>query len=142
MSISKTNCVTFGVQAGDKESDQAVKPYYMKLRRALADRCRRDYGQHLKEMAFVLRIDGSIWHWEKSGCDHLRVKRSGEATVDIFMPISVWQAGASAIQAYLYEHTLHGFKLMYEKMAQKGILLNTEALSADFEAALDDFLKG
>src|SRR5690242_3405491 len=85
--------ISFGVQAGDKESNTVVAPLYMRLRKLLEEKCSRGYGEELKELAFVLRIDGTIWHWEKSGCDNLRAKKNGEATIDIFMPLDVWKGG-------------------------------------------------
>ena len=134
--------VTLGVQAGDEVSDNVVEPYYMLLRRLLRDKCNHDYGSIIKELAFVLRIDGSIWHWEKYGCDHLRLqKKSGYATVDVFMPIEVWQGeDDKKLKVFFVTQFSEGFGLMLAKILKTGIEINDKKLTADFNSAIKDFI--
>jgi hypothetical protein len=135
------NYVTFGVQAGDVEAGNAVKPYFMKLRKLLADHCSGGYGETVDalELGFVLRIDGSIWHWEKYGCNNLRVKKTGEATIDIFMPVEVWKKGGLNIQQFLSSEVRKGFALMTDRLVKKGIAFDKEKLTAYFELAMTNF---
>jgi hypothetical protein len=134
--------ISLGVQAGDEKADVIIKPFYIKLRKLLSEKCSRGYGEKFKELAFVLRIDGTIWHWEKSGCDNLRVKKSGEATIDIFMPIDIWtQANNSLIQQFLFEEIKKGFSLMIERLVSKGIMFEKDNLITDFESAMASFVE-
>jgi hypothetical protein len=139
--INTQSYISLGVQAGDEKADNIIKPFYMRLRKLFLDKCSRGYGEKLKELAFVLRIDGAIWHWEKSGCDNLRVKKSGEATIDIYMPIEIWtQSNNKLIQQFLLDEIKNGFSLMIERLVFKGVPFEKESLIADFESAMSSFV--
>lgn len=133
--------VTLGVQSGDSISGNTVEPYFMGLRRLLRDKCSHDYGSVIKEFAFVLRIDGSIHHWEKQGCDYLRLqKKSGYATVDVFMPLEVWQgADDKKLKEFFVTQFSEGFRLMLERTLKAGIAIDDKKLRADFNLAIEEF---
>lgn len=139
MSSNDSAYISFGVQAGDKEANAAVSPHYLELRKLLAEKCSRGYGPKFKEMAFVLRIDGAIWHWGKSGCDNLQGKKRGEATVDIFMPMNIWQQGEDEIRDFLVKETSKGFILMLDKLLSLGVSFNQDELASDFDSAIKLF---
>ncbi len=130
--------ITFGVQAGDPAANAIVQSHYMRLREALREHCRGDYSETIKEFGFVLRIDGEILRWQKTGCDHLRVSpKRGYATVDIFMPIDVWEDHRpSRIPSFLRQHVEEGFAQIMERIASKKIAIRTEELYSDFRKAM------
>lgn len=134
--------VSLGVQAGDKDADKAVSPHYLALRRLLAEKCTATYSEVIREFAPVLRIDGSIWHWDKQGCGNVRVqKKSGYATVDIFMPVEIWSGGdGKCIRRYLVTHLTSGIESMLEKASGAGISVDRSKLIADVAAATSEFL--
>jgi hypothetical protein len=137
MNAEHKSYVTFGVQAGGKEADAAVEPAYMRLRKLLAEKCARGYGPGLIDFGFVLRIDGNVWHWEKRGCANLRVTKKGDATIDIFMPTSIWKGESyENIRDFLAVQTREGFALMLQKAIKKGIEFDHQSLLNDFESAL------
>ena len=140
MTATRHEYITLGGQMGDREAYAAVSPYSLKLRKLLAEKCCRGYGPNFREMAYVLRVDGTGWHWEKSGCAGVRVTKSGAATVDIYMPVDVWKAGGASIRNFLAEHVKQGFELMLSRLISKKISLDSEGLSADFMAAVNEFL--
>lgn len=132
--------ISLGVQAGDKEANAAVAPHYMQLRKLFAEHCSRGYGASFKEMAFILRIDGEIWHWEKYGCKNPKAKRSGESSVEIYMPIEVWKGGDSIkINAFLRTELHIGFSLMLAKLESFSVEFDKFKLVSDFEGALAAF---
>jgi len=137
MSEAAKGRVTFGVQAGDKEAHTAARPVFMRLRLLLREKCNGDYGEELKELAFVLRVDGEIDHWEKTGCDNLRVTKKGDATIDIFMPIEAWQRKSyEDIRDFLAAHARDGFAQMLKGLLKKGFAFESAKLVADFELAM------
>lgn len=131
--------ITIGAQMGDRDADTAVCPSFMRLSKLFTKHCSRGYGDTFKYFGFVLRIDGAISYWEKSGCDKLRGRRSGEATIDVYMPIPVWKAGPLSIQKYLEVEIRNGFFLMLEKLIKLGVVLDKDNLIADFEVAMAEF---
>lgn len=133
--------ITFGVQAGDSAANAVVQPHYMRLREVLREHCRGDYSEAIKEFAFVLRIDGKISQWQKIGCDYLRVSpKRGCATVDIFMPMDVWEDHRSSqIPSFLRHYIEEGFMQIMERVASKKIAIKTEELYSDFGRAMAAF---
>lgn len=89
----------------------------------------------------MLRIDGALSNWHKTGCDYLRVTpKHGYATVDIFMPEETWQGGDRIrISGYLDKYTRTGFQMMLERVLRKNITIDSEALTKDFEASMLEF---
>lgn len=129
-----------GVQAGDSDANQVVAPLYLSLRRSLSENCQRGYGEKLKEIAFVLRIDGKIWHWEKSGCENLKIKKAGLASIDIFMPITVWQNRTpKEIMLFIKNEITIGFFLILEKLKARKIEFDEINLIRDFETAINEW---
>lgn len=140
MKQSNETYITFGVQAGDKQGNDIVSPFYLKLRKNLAEKCSNGYGNGLKELAFILRIDGALWHWDKSGCSNLRANKKGEASVDIYMPVDIWKPGdKERIKHFLITETKNGFYMMIDKLTKLNISFNAELLIQDFNQAMDSF---
>ena len=110
--------ITLGVQAGDAEVDASLEPFYMPLRRLLAQRCIGPYSASIDEFALVLRIDGAIWHWGFEGCKNLRLhKKRRYITVDIGVPRSRWDGLPSIeIKRYLANCVKLGLKIMVRKL--------------------------
>jgi hypothetical protein len=133
--------ITFGVDAGGSAAGSTCEPFFMALRKSLARNTQKAYGEIIKEFAFVLRIDGDIGYWKKTGCDYLRVTpKHGYATVDIFMSEEIWRDGdGGKIRDYLAEHAETGFNMMLNRVKQKKIPLDAELLTSDFERAIGEF---
>jgi hypothetical protein len=136
--------VTFGVQAGDPAADEVVRPHYLRLRNALSEHCKGDYSETIKSFDFVLRIDGALWHWRKTGCGNLRVSpKLGYCAIDIFMPVEVWEdPRASRIPSYLHHYTEEGFEKMMARVASKKITIACDEFCIDFGRAMAAFRDG
>jgi len=143
MTTSFSQVFSLSVQAGDKAADRAVAPHYEALRRKLARHCLTHYSPVIKEFSPVLHIDGAVWRWDLWGHSNTRVqKNSGHATVDIFMPSGIWQAGsAQDIRLYMARHLRGGIESLARKISSLGIHLDRMRLLGDLDLALEDFLK-
>ena len=94
MNAVDRGCVTLGADVGGKDASIATSEHVMALRKSLEQACRGPYSAVIKEFALILRIDGSVQSWGKSGVENGRLqKKAGYATVDIFMPQDVWKSG-------------------------------------------------
>jgi hypothetical protein len=95
--------VTLGVDAGGKDADGITREHYMALRRLLAEECRGPYGSAFDEFSLVLRIDGSVQAWGKSGVDNIRFQKTSRyATADVFVPLHAWRdRSGSSIREFL-----------------------------------------
>lgn len=140
MNLRTASRVSLGVQAGDPEADAAVKPHYMDLRTRLGSRCHGNYGAGFNELGIVLRIDGRIWHWEKSGCANLRVTKKGDVSIDIFMPKTVWhKTGSRGIRDFLAVEALNAAQMTIGRLKQKKLAFKASEFEADFASAIAEF---
>jgi hypothetical protein len=141
MSSGSNATVSFGVQAGDKSADAAVSPHYLALRQLLARTCVGPYSELIREFRLVLRIDGSIWHWEKTGPEGARIqKKSGYATVDIYMPKSAWDGkDPSSIREFLATETANAVALIADRAYEAGVPLDRQHLASDIDAVMRAF---
>jgi hypothetical protein len=140
--MSKGTVFTLGVQAGDKAADAAMSPHYMSLRQLLAAEMSGSYSDDLDEFAPVLRIDGSIWHWDREGVANVRVsKKARHATVDVFVPESVWKGSAAEkIRSYLAEQLQVAFESMLQRSESNKIRVDVQRLKVDLAKVVKRFL--
>lgn len=129
--------VTLGAQVGGRDADEAMRPHYLPLRQLLAVACVGPYSAILREIALVLRIDGSLDQWERRGVALVRMQRKGGyATADIFVPVPVWRDGDDrAIRAFLAEHTRAAIRQIIERARGAGIPIEAERLLGDVSLA-------
>jgi hypothetical protein len=118
------NRVSLGVQEGGPTSSPIVTPFYMGLRRALARSFPDLDSVQGTEVAFVLRIDGDISYWNKSGPGYLRLyKKRKEVTLDLFMPRSAWEGVTGPqIEAFLKDIIRQGFEMVIARLKKEKIL--------------------
>jgi len=93
MSDTSRAFVTLGADVGGKDAHDATHAHILAFRRLLADTCRGPYSETIKEIALVLRIDGSVHTWGKRGIEGVALqKRSTLATADIYVSRDVWES--------------------------------------------------
>jgi hypothetical protein len=133
---------SLGAQVGDTNAREALVQHYMFLRKALESTMSGSYSDDIVEFAPVLRIDGAIWHWDREGVDNLRVsKKKATATIDVFVPVSVWQgASASAIRRYLGHYLGVAFRMMGDRIRSKGLDCDVTRLERDIAMVIDKFM--
>lgn len=134
--------VTLGVQAGDPKANDAVTPHYQELRRLLAAQCAKSYGADFIEFAPVLRIDGDIWHWNKSGFDNVRInKKSKIATFDVYLAIEAWKdQPAEIIRRHIIEGVHGGMREIVDKAQKQKLDIHSCELLADIDQVTKLFL--
>jgi hypothetical protein len=139
--VEPASPITLGAQVGDQRANEATGVHHTDLRKLLRENCVGPYSAEIDEFAFVLRIDGDIWHWDFEGAEKLRLSRKRRyITVDIGVPRSRWQGvTAEEIRKYLADSLEQGLAQMVEKLTKSKIDVNAEALTADFSNALRKF---
>jgi hypothetical protein len=144
VTTSLPDTVTLGVQAGDKDVASKLEPYYMKLRRLLAKKCVGPYCPAVDEFAIVLRIDGSIWHWDFEGCKYLRLsKRKRYVTIDIGVPPRVsGDTDAEAVKRYLMDNVSDALSRMMGRLVERKFDVDVARMRNDLQAVSAAFLGG
>ena len=125
--------VTLGADVGGKDAHEATHEYVLSLRRLLQQKCVGPYGTTVKEFALVLRIDGSVQAWGKSGADNSAFQRKGTfATADIFVPVSAWSGrDAANIRKVLAAGVVDAIETLAELAERKKIDIAIESLRRD-----------
>lgn len=134
--------VTVGAQMGDKRASNVVTPHFMALKRMLNRFCAKEYSREVREFAFVLRVDGEIWHWNLEGCDRMRrSKKDRYITIDVYVPRRRWDGVEDTeIRKYLAECFSEGLQRMISKLEQDKVAVDGDALLEDFAAAKTHYL--
>jgi hypothetical protein len=87
--------LTLGADVGGPDAHVATHEHILALRKGLQQDCGSSYSEVLSKIHLVLRIDGSVQSWGKSGVDHVFVRPAfGYATADVFVPAAEWETPA------------------------------------------------
>lgn len=133
MNSAARTLVTLGADVGGKDAHGATHEHVLSLRRLLQQKCVGPYGATVKEFALVLRIDGSVQAWGKSGADNAAFQRKGTfATVDIFVPVSAWSSrDATKIRQVLVSGVVGAIEMLAELSERKKIDIAIDRLRQD-----------
>lgn len=134
---------SLGVQAGDTTSSDAVRPHCIQLRKLFSRLEAASYSRDVVKFAPVLRIDGSIWHWDREGVGNVRVsQKHATATADIFVPIAIWKSeDESKLKQYLAAQIAVAYDLMTERISSKKLDCDRPKLLEDVAKLLEEFLE-
>jgi hypothetical protein len=134
--------VTLGADVGGKDAHEATNNYVLSLRRLLQQKCTGPYGATVKEFALVLRIDGSVQAWGKSGAENAAFRRKNTfATADIFVTVNEWSGrDAAHIRKVLATGVMDAIETLAELAERKKIDIAIDSLRRDVGAAEREFL--
>jgi|GEM_PF-5337029 len=86
--------ITLGADVGGKDAFNATHQHILALRNLLRKIDTSTTNGALKEIALVLRVDGSVQAWGKRGVDNISfLKKKSFVTVDIFVTTDIWLEG-------------------------------------------------
>lgn len=133
--------VGLGMQAGDETSSSILAPHWKLLKIFISDEFSKESESYPIEFHFILRISGSLWHWEKSGPGNLRVSaKHQDATIDIFVPLDVSGDGDHGrIKSFLSTALIDGFRQMLDRAAKKKMINNADSLLTRFVRSIDNY---
>ena len=125
--------ITLGADVGGRDAHDATNAQVLTFRRMLADGCRGPYGGTIKEIALVLRIDGSIQAWGKRGVEGVALQKKGAfATADIYVFRDIWAANdLPALKSFLASGVKAAIAEIAEFAVHQGVELMREDLQRD-----------
>lgn len=134
--------VTLGADVGGKDAFNVTNQHVLALRSLLRQKCSKASGGFLKEIALVLRVDGSVQAWGKSGVDNISLqKKKAFVTADIFVPVDVWSTGdASSIRRFLMDQVRCAIRFVIEDVNRQGVALDGKALEDALESVRQLYL--
>lgn len=141
MSKHSEEVVTLGADTGGRDAYVATNEHVLALRRALAAACKGPYGKTVREIALVLRIDGSVQAWMRSGVDGLALKAAGTyATADIYVPRDAWaHQNVVSLRSFLAAEVTAAVSEIVGYITNKGIHIAGDELKSDVSSALMKF---
>lgn len=142
MSDDSKDFVTLGAQMGGVDASAVTWPAIALYKRALSSRCRRSYSDSISEIGLVLRIDGKLDSWEKSGVEAVFLRqKAGYATADIYVPREVWANDDPRVfRVFLASMVQEAVAKVVERFSDRGVPIAGRELPADVEAATQEFL--
>lgn len=134
--------VTLGADVGGKDAHEATHAHVLAFRRLLADACQGPYSETIKEIALVLRIDGSVQAWGKRGVEGIALqKKRTFATADIYITQDAWTShDASALRHLLASEVEAAISAIAEYATHQGVNLLRENLERDVHRATQQFV--
>jgi hypothetical protein len=134
--------VSLGVDVGGKDAHAATSVPCAALRGLLEQECQGPYGSTFDEFALVLRIDGSVQSWGKSGVDNVRLQRKARyATADVFVPAKIWSAGdSSTLRQFFSTGVESAIGAIADRARKEKDSVEADRLIADVKRATTKFL--
>ncbi|TXT20454.1 MAG: hypothetical protein FD134_2899 [Gallionellaceae bacterium] len=142
MTNTSSDFVTLGADVGGKDAFSATNQHVLALRSLLRQECSKASGGILKEIALVLRVDGSVQAWGKSGVENISFqKMKAFVTADIFVPVDVWSTGdASSIRRFLLDQVACAIRLVVEDVNRQGVALDGKPMKDALENVRRQYL--
>ncbi len=142
LSIDCREPITLGADVGGKDAHAATNNHILALRLLLREECRGPYSQTIKEFALVLRVDGSVQVWGKSGVEGVRMQHKNSfATADIFVPREAWSTNdAYSFRRLLASEVTSALAKIVECAQRRGIEVSRGTLERDIDTAIAKFL--
>lgn len=134
--------VTLGADIGGKDAFSVINQHVLVLRSLLRQEYSRISKNSLKEIALVLRVDGSVQAWGKSGVDNISFhKKKAYVTADIFVPVHAWSTSdATSVRRFLIDQVACAIRLIVESANQQGIILDRISLENALENVRRQYL--
>lgn len=129
--------ITLGADVGGKDAHEATHAHILAFRRLLADTCRGPYSVTIKEIALVLRVDGSVQAWGQRGVDGVALQRRRTfATADIYVPREVWASpDPASFASFLTSEVKTAIAEIAKIASHQGVDLMYEELERDVDDA-------
>lgn len=142
MTKASSDFITLGADVGGKDAFGATNQHILELRGLLRQISSSAFGCTLKEIALVLRVDGSVQAWGKNGVDNIYFqKKKAFVTADIFVSADVWMTGdSSRIRQFLLDQVACAIRLVVENVNQQGVSLNEVDLIEAIEEVRRQYL--
>jgi len=138
----KTQGFSLGAQIGGPDAAAATRGSIGKLRQVLLHYCRGPYSDAIDEIALILRVDGKIQHWERSGVGKVFVRKKGKyIEAEIFVPRGIWEGNDEEnISKYLACNVMEATKLVIGALERAAVSADYKKICMDIELCIDEYL--
>ena len=136
--------ITLGADVGGRDADAATHDHILRLRKLLAAEWVGPYGTLIDELGLVLRIDGSVQAWERTGVDAVVIRNGRRvATADIYIPREAWarQDAGAYFCNLLAANVKAAVEAIVRQAHKKKVDVQQDALFHDLDMALSKFLE-
>lgn len=135
--------ISLGAQVGGRDADGATSNHVLSLRKLLTTDCLGPYSAVIDELGIVLRIDGSIQSWGRSGVDNVFIRTTRRiATADIYVPCEVWarEDAGEYFCKFLSDNVRDAIEAIVRQALKKKIEIQRDDLLHDVDLAMSKFL--
>lgn len=135
--------ITLGADVGGPDVADAIRYSVLSFRKLLAVHCCGPYSSVIREFGLVLRIDGSIQAWHRTGVDAVVIRnRRYIATADIYVPRKAWdrEDDGTYFRKFLATGVKAAIDAIVRSAVKKKVDIQHEALLRDLDDAITAFL--
>ena len=136
------DAITLGADVGGKDAHAFTHEHILALRKLLQQECQGPYSRTVKEFAIILRIDGSVQSWSRSGTESVALQgRSTYATADIFVPKEAWSGvNSSSFRRFLAAEVRNALIKIAVFVQGRKVPVSIDRLTHDVDIAIEKFL--
>jgi hypothetical protein len=142
MVLEKPDAVSIGAHIGGKDAYAVVKVPNQKLKNLIHQYCLGPYSNSLTEFGLVLRIDGALDAWGKTGVENIKLLgKKTRVQAEVYIPRSAWD-GSSDIpySKYICAVVRGAISDCVDHVEKRGVNVTRQELFSDLDKAIEEFL--
>lgn len=134
--------ISVSAQFGGGPGSTLVKPHFFELKKALRSAGREIPCEVIREIAFILRVDGDIVQFNFEGCERIELNRRKKyISIDVGVPVARWKDRSDLeIAEYLAVSMRDGLEQMLSRLRAEKLSCDDATVRAMFEEGMARYL--
>lgn len=134
--------ISVSAQFGGGPGSTLVKPHFFQLKKALLFAGREIPCEVIREIAFILRVDGNIVQFNFEGCERIELNRRKKyISIDVGVPVARWKDRSDLeIAEYLAVSMRDGLEQMLARLRAEKLSCDDATVRTKFEEGMRRYL--
>ena len=130
--------ISLAQQNGGPNIPEFLNQTVLEFRRILVEHLNKIYCDPAREIAIVIRVDGSITKFGFTGVEKPKLRRD-YIEVNIGIPETEWSMGSTNFRKLLLEYISDALNEVIQKCKENKISINESSLKNDFAKVVERF---
>lgn len=142
MAVEDRDIISLGADVGGEDAFDKTNEHILEFRKLLWQHCSGVYSSSILEFALVLRIDGSVQAWGKSGVFGVKLTdKKSVATADIYVTEAVWSTNnPRKFRNYIASEVIKAITEIEALAEANNVELEATRLKYDIGVAIERYL--
>jgi hypothetical protein len=135
--------IALSADYGSEEADRVVGPLHSRLDAIFMKGLKKRYSQEIKEFVIVLKVSGRVCNYRLDGpVQPFASVKHRQLGINVGVPLKAWEHKTKReIKLCLADNLRAAVANLTQRLLKKDEAADLEALQADFEKCLKQFLK-